>query len=281
MEKKLKNKKKSIVKEHYIKEAKEFGLSKQSTMRDINIKDKETEKTIQCLNILKDYFEKSKILEVGCGNGYVAEQITKKFDVELVGIDFCEEFIKIAKKRNLKKATFQVGDVLNLKFDNASFDIVFAERCLINLDSWKKQQKALNEIRRVLKDGGVFLMIEAFTDGLDNLNKARKSVGLDNIPQPYHNLFFNKKKFLQFIKDKFEDFSATHPSFAGENYENFLSSYYFGSRVLYPALIMGKKELVYNNKFVEFFRYMPGYGNYSSVQMFILKKIARKLSKKN
>ena len=78
MKNKSKNQKKPTVKEHYIKEAKEFGLSKQSTMRDINIKDKETEKIIEYLNILKDYFEKSKILEVGCGNGYVAEQITKR-----------------------------------------------------------------------------------------------------------------------------------------------------------------------------------------------------------
>ena len=262
------------IKAHYIREAEEFGDSKQATMRDTNIRDKEVEKIIECLNALKAYFKNPKTLEIGCGNGYTAEQIARQSDVEsLVCIDFCDDFIKIAKKRNLKNVTFKIGDVLNLEFGDASFDIIYTERCLINLESWEKQQKALNEIRRVLKAGGAFLMIEAFTDGLDNLNKARKTVGLDAIAQPYHDLYFNKEKFSQFIRGKFETFSIAHTDFVSGNYENFLSSYYFGSRVLYPALIAGKKELVYNNKFVEFFRYLPGYGNFSPVQMFIFTKL--------
>lgn len=253
-----------VVKEHYIREAKEFGASKQAAMRDTNQKDREVEKIAEYLGILQTRFKNPKILEIGCGNGYTAEQIVKQLGVEsLACIDFCEDFIELAKTRNLRKVTFKVGDVLDLEFGDASFDITFSERCLINLDSWKNQQQALNQIRRVLKVGGVYLMVESFTDGLVNLNEAREVVGLESIPKPYHDVFFDKKKFLQFIKGKFEV----------EGYENFLSSYYFGSRVLYPALIAGKKELVYNNKFVEFFKYLPAYGNYSPAQMFVLKKI--------
>lgn len=261
------------IKEHYIREAKEFGNSKQATMRDVNIRDKEVESIIHYLGILKTYFKDPKILEIGCGNGYTAEQIVKQLNVKLMCIDFCEDFIKIARKRRLKEVTFKVGDVLNLEFTDASFDIALTERCLINLDSWEKQKKALNEVKRVLKNGGGYLMIEAFTDGLDNLNEARKVVGLDPIKQPYHDLYFDKKKFTQFIKGKFEDFSISHPSLALESYQNFLSSYYFGSRVLYPALIAGKEELVYNNRFVEFFKFLSAYGNYSPIQMLILEKI--------
>jgi len=261
------------IKMHYIKEAKEFGGSKQATMRDINIREKEVEKITSCLNVLKTHFKEPKILEIGCGNGYTAEQIVKQLDVNLMCIDLCEDFIEIAQKRTLENVTFRIGDVLNLEFNDASFDIVYTERCLINLDSFKKQQEAINEIRRVLKVGGCFLMTEAFTDGLNELNEARKTIGLEPIPQPYHDLYFDKKELLQFIQDKFVDFSTAHPSPAFEDHENFLSSYYFGSRVLYPALIAGKKELVYNNKFIEFFKYVPAYGNYSPVQMFIFEKI--------
>lgn len=257
------------IKEHYIKEAKEFGDSKQSAMRDINIRDKEVEKIIECLRILKAHFNNPQILEVGCGNGYTAKQIVEQLDLSLTCIDFCEEFIEIAKKRNLKNVTFEVVDVLDLKFDDASYDIVYSERCLINLVSWEKQKRALNEIRRVLKVGGAYLMIEAFTDGLDNLNEARKAVGIDPIPQHFHNRYFDKKEFFQFIKDKFEE----HPSFTFKESSNFLSTYYFGTRVLYHALIAGRKEWVPNNKFDEFFRYLPAYGNYAPVQMFVLKKI--------
>ena len=68
---------------------------------------------------------------------------------------------------------------------------------------------------------------------------------------------------LKFIKDKFEHFQST---------ENFLSTYYFGSRVLYAALIEGKKDIIYDNKFIEFFTYLPAYGNYSYIQMLIFRK---------
>jgi len=264
----------STNKEHYIEEAREFGASKQATMKDINIRNKEIEMIIRYINVLRTHFKSPKILEIGCGNGYAAEQITKQLDIKsLVCIDSCEDFIEIAKNRESKNATFMIGDALNLDFDDSSFDIIYTERCLINLDSWKKQQKALEEIRRVLKDGGVFLMIEAFTDGLNNLNEAREDVGLEAIPQPYYDLFFDKIKFLDFINGRFVDISTINLDVNLKYSTNFLSSYYFGSRVLYPSLISGKKELVYNNKFVEYFGYSSAYGNYSPVQMFILRKV--------
>jgi len=184
----------------------------------------------------------------------------------------CEDFVAIAQKRNVPNVSFAVGDATQLAFDDASFPLVFTERCLINLDSWEKQQKALNEIRRVLTPGGIYVMIEAFTDGLAHLNEARDALGLAPIPQPAHDVYFDKQRFLSFVEDTFEQVSLSSLGGIAEQGEQFLSSYYFGSRVLYPALIAGKKELLYNNKFVEFFSYMPGYGTYSPVQLFILKK---------
>lgn len=260
------------IKEHYAKQAAEFGASKQSTMKDVNIRDKEVERIIECLYRLNNHYSNPRILEIGCGNGYTAEQIVKRLTLKLTGVDFSEDLIEIARNRHLKGVDFRIGNILDLEFPHNHFDIMLSERCLINLRSWDEQKTAFNEIRRVLKIGGVYLMIEAFTDGLDSLNEARQVVGLDPIPQPFHNLYFNKNDFLEFIKDKFEDFSITHPDLSVENSENFLSTYYFGSRVLYPALIMGRKELVYNNKFVEFFKHLPAYGNYSPVQIYILEK---------
>ncbi|MFH1545376.1 MAG: class I SAM-dependent methyltransferase [archaeon] len=256
------------IKEHYARIAGEFGASKQSTMKDEFVREKEVEKLIEQIGILKKQFKgKPKILEIGCGNGYTAERIVKELDLELTCIDFSKELLEVANKRNLEKAQFKLGDAQNLEFEDESFNIVFTERCIINLKTWENQKKALNEIHRVLKKEGVFLMIEAFTDGLKNLNDAREAVGLKPIEQPFHNNYLDKEKFLEFIENKFERNNKN------QNLENFLSSYYFGSRALYAALIEGKKELVYNNKFIEFFKYLPPYGNYSYVQMLILKKI--------
>ncbi len=254
------------VKKHYQKQAEELGNSKQSTMKDTFIRDGEIKELIASIKKINIHFDDfPPILEIGCGNGYLAEQIEKQLPNKLTGIDFSEELLLIAQNRNLKNSQFKLGNATQLNFPNNSFNIIITERCLINLDSLESQNKSLEEIWRVLTPGGFFIMIEAFTDGWDNLNQAREVVSLTAIPQPFHNHFFDKNQFQVFIKDKFEQVDF------GQKY-NFLSSYYFGARVLYPSLMDKKNEIIYNNKFVEFFNNMPPYGNYSSIQLFILKK---------
>lgn len=253
------------IKKHYSKLAKEFGASERSTTEDANIRKLEVEKILECLRFIPI----SKILEVGCGNGYTAQRIVRVLAHQLTCIDFCEDFIQIAKQRPMTFDTiFKVGNVLDLQFPRETFDLVFSERCLVNLVYWKEQKRALNEIWRVLKSDGLYLMIEAFTDGLNNLNLARKAVGLEPIPIHWHNCYFDKTEFLTFIKGKFEEY----PDLSFSATSNFLSTYYFGTRVLYPAL--ANKELIKNNKFDEFFRYLPPYGNYSPIQLFVLRKVS-------
>ena len=52
---------------------------------------------------------------------------------------------------------------------------------------------------------------------------------------------------------------------------NFLSSYYFVSRVLYPAMLNGS-EVVRNSEIAKFFSYLPPMGNYCPIQAFVLRK---------
>lgn len=249
------------IEEHYKQQAEEHKGSKQATMKDITTREKEIEILLQQLKLIKNKVVNPRVLEIGCGNGYVSEQLSKQLELKMECIDFCEDFIEVAKQRNLSQVSFQVGNVLSLNHPNETFDSIFTERCLINLETWDNQKKALENIWKVLKNGGKYIMVESFTDGLKNLNDARNVVGLDSIKEPFHNIFFDKEKFINFIKGKFEI----------ENHQTFMSSYFFGSRVLYPAL--ARDKLVYNNKFVEFFKHLPSYGNYSHIQLFVLKKI--------
>jgi len=112
-------------------------------------------------------------------------------------------------------------------------------------------------------------MLEMFEDGLNELNGARKAVGLERTPPPWHNRFLKKRELEKYVKGKFDN--ALRKS-SGVAYDTFLSSYFFGSRVLYPALIQGKREIEYNNKFVQFFSGSPPFGNYSPIQLCILQK---------
>ena len=58
-------------------------------------------------------------------------------------------------------------------------------------------------------------------------------------------------------------------SFAGVP-QHFLSSYYFISRVVYPAVT--RTDLKYNTHFVRFFADQPPRGTYAPIQLFLLRK---------
>lgn len=256
--------------EHYKKEAIENGKSKISTMRDMGIRELE-------LNILKNYISKIKdlknnieinVLELGCGNGYTVLKLAKKFkDIKFTSTDINEEMIKIAKRRNIPNVKFKITSATNIKFKDKIFDIVFTERCIMNLTSWKSQKESLKEIHRVLKTKGFVILLETFNSGWKMLNESRKTLGLEPINQCWHNVALNDIKFNKFIKGKF-----TVSNLLENNDTNFLSTYYYGTRILYPALIKDKKEIKYNNSFIQIFKYLPSFLNYSPIQLRLLEK---------
>lgn len=104
------------------------------------------------------------VLDVGCGSRIFCDLSKAK---SWTGLDISErmlsamEFIDdVAQKQTLQ------GDVLNLSFDDAAFDTVTAFFLLHHLgrnnrkDSAVGVQKAFDEIYRVLKPGGSFLLAE-------------------------------------------------------------------------------------------------------------------------
>lgn len=116
-------------------------------------------------------------------------------------------------------------------------------------------------------------MIECFTDGLLNNNKARKECGLSELKEAYHNKYFDKDLFLQAISKIFTVVEPAQFSRKENGYvfhHNFLSSHYFIARVLHPLVTKG--ESVKNTEFVKFFSSLPPVGNYSPIQAYILKK---------
>lgn len=253
---------------HYENEAKNKSSSSKSTMQDQFIRQLEIGKISQLLKeILNNNSE--KIIEIGCGNGHTIQKLSKIIKAEFVGVDVNKKMINIAQSKKNKNYTFKVDDIVNTKIPKNSFDIVFTERCLINLANWETQKKALKNIFSILRPKGRFIMLEAFDDGLIDLNKARKSLNLEKINPAWHNYYFNKKRLENYIKPMFSDYFLNSSKI---KFDNFLSSYYFGSRVLYPSLIHNKTKLTYNNKFIEFFSFIPSYGNYSPLQCCVLEK---------
>jgi len=97
--------------------------------------------------------EKCEILEVGCGNGRFASLLAPSVS-KYYGIDPDKERIGLAKK--LPEAEFKVGTAENIPYDK-QFDIVFFA------NSWhfvNDYEKAISEVKRVLKEKGILVILE-------------------------------------------------------------------------------------------------------------------------
>ncbi len=254
----------AIVREHYKGVAEKYGASAQSTMEDEVIRNKEIEQILAFVDLVGKE-QSLRIVDLGCGNGYTLGVLTSaRPGNKYRGLDASEELLKIARDRQLPNCEFLHSDARHLTLDDNSIDAIYTERCLINILDWKQQLDAFREIHRVLIPGGHYLMIECFTDGLQNNNKAREECGLDSLKEAYHNKYFEKERLFEAIDDLF---TIVEPSTLASN---FLSSHYFIARVLHPLVTKG--TAIKNTEFVKFFSMLPPFGNYSPIQSYILRK---------
>jgi ubiquinone/menaquinone biosynthesis C-methylase UbiE len=257
---KMKNYKK-MVNDHYTKEAVKEQLSLTSTMHDINVRQMEIKCHLKYLN------DGMNCLEIGCGNGYATKEISKQRHLDILAIDSNKEMILLANKLDLidikGNIEFQCTSVLDMN-TLPEFDTVYTTRCIINLLDWKDQKKALQNMSKAVKQYGKLVMIEAYTDGLEQLNKARNEFGLEEIKAVKHNLHLDKDKVIEFLLD--HDMKFLHE-------DNFLSSYYYWTRVIYPALARSNnREIVKNSRFDYFFSHFPSYGNFAHIKTLVFSK---------
>ena len=114
---------------------------------------------------LKNY--PSKVLDLCTGTGDLALRLAKKADgsIEVIGVDFSEPMMEVARKKALKKSInnirFVYGDVAELPFPSNHFDSIGIGFAFRNL-TYKNPntRKYLSEILRVLKKNGRFVIVE-------------------------------------------------------------------------------------------------------------------------
>jgi len=101
------------------------------------------------------------VLELATGTGLIAKNIVGEAR-HIEATDASPEMIAEAKRDNhWKKLHFSVQDMFHLPYADGSFDVVIAANVLHVVP---EPEKALGEIRRVLKDDGV-LIAPTFTHG--------------------------------------------------------------------------------------------------------------------
>ncbi len=117
--------------------------------------------------IIKFGIQHGLALEVGPGPGYLGlEWLKKMTDAQLKGLEISPAMIQIAE-RNAKEYGFAnrveyvKGDAQTMPFDDNFFDGIFTNG---SLHEWAQPQKILNEIYRVLKPGGKYLISDLRRD---------------------------------------------------------------------------------------------------------------------
>ena len=94
------------------------------------------------------------VLELATGPGMIARHIATSA-ASVIATDFAPKMIETARKaKNPENLSFEVADATSLRFEDKSFDVVVIANALHIIPN---PEKALAEIRRVLKDDGVLI----------------------------------------------------------------------------------------------------------------------------
>ena len=101
--------------------------------------------------------EKQNILDIGTGTG-VFPRAMYKYGAKYTGIDISEEQINYAKELSKKQnmdILYKACPAELTGFNSKEYDIITAVQCFMYFD----KTKIIPEIKRLLKDGGKFVII--------------------------------------------------------------------------------------------------------------------------
>ncbi|MCE7734379.1 MAG: class I SAM-dependent methyltransferase [Candidatus Heimdallarchaeota archaeon] len=109
-------------------------------------------------------FKGKHVLEIGCGDGRMSFQVAQHTE-SLIGIDPDHEEIKLAQENmenlNVVSATFHVGSLEEMNFDDNEFDIVLFSLslcCIRNTENaLKDKRELLHDVWRILNPGGILI----------------------------------------------------------------------------------------------------------------------------
>jgi 2-polyprenyl-3-methyl-5-hydroxy-6-metoxy-1,4-benzoquinol methylase len=112
-----------------------------------------------------------QLLEVGGGQGELAERMQNELGATVTFVDQSERMVELAQARGVTDA--HVGDVQQLRFADASFDTAVAAWMLYHVPDL---DRALSELARVLEPGGRLVAVTNSVRHLEELGDLFGSV---------------------------------------------------------------------------------------------------------
>jgi len=107
------------------------------------------------------------VLEVAPGPGYFAIEMVRLNRLHVTGLDISHTFVGIARE-NARQAgvsvDFQQGDASSMPFAEGSFDLIICQAAFKN---FSRPGQAIDEMYRVLRDGGTAVIQDMWKDASD------------------------------------------------------------------------------------------------------------------
>ncbi len=149
-------------------------------------------------NFLDDIPSGSIIGDIGCGNG---KNMLYRNDCINLGCDFSENLIKICQEKNINAI---VGDILNIPFQENTFDYTICIAVIHHLSTNEKRKKAIQELQRVTKPNGkILILVWALEQENDSRRKFVKQENFVDWKDKKQNLL-GKRYYYVFQKNELE-----------------------------------------------------------------------------
>lgn len=119
---------------------------------------------------LCDLKEDTKALDIGCGMGATVDFLRNELGMDAFGIDPSKKLIGLGKDKYGISLTQGRGE--SLPYNDNFFDLVLTECTLSLMDDY---EKTINEIYRVLKTGGYFIVSDVFAKRTEYIEKLKET----------------------------------------------------------------------------------------------------------
>jgi SAM-dependent methyltransferase len=116
------------------------------------------------------------VLDVGCGEGELAEKLTRESGAAVVAVDQSPRMVELTRARGVDA---RVADIEDLPFWDGSFDAVVAAWMLYHVPDLAR---GISELARVLAPGG---RLVAVTNGADHLKELFALGGIERWEVPF------------------------------------------------------------------------------------------------
>lgn len=142
----------------------------------------------------------ARVLDVGCGAGHASFTAAPRV-AEVTAYDLSEGMLTVvaqeAEKRGLANIRCVQGPAEALPFDDNQFDIVISR---YSAHHWHDMQAAMIEIRRVLKPGGRFMMMDIASPGRPILDIWLQTIEM--LRDPSHIRNYSQGEWLAMVNQR-------------------------------------------------------------------------------